>query len=165
MCGIGALVGALVNYAEQVITNYANGETGAKAWTDVNVGEIASSAFSGAIAAIPGSGAWGDVADAVGGNLIEYGVNALVSGKSENFAEVGKDIAKDLLSSAFMPDLLPSKDVPKFIRDIKSEAREAGIKGTKKLQKYLDFIQVTTIITNTFNSSTSSNILEQLGWE
>ena len=65
LCAIGAIAGGLVNYAGQVISNYAAGKSGDDAWTDVNVGEIASSAFSGALSAIPGGGPMIAVADAV----------------------------------------------------------------------------------------------------
>ena len=55
LIGIGAFVGGLIDYAGQVITNYASGMSGIDAWTEVNIGEIAGSAFSGAISVIPGS--------------------------------------------------------------------------------------------------------------
>lgn len=42
------------------------------------------------------------------------------------------------------------------IRDIKGEAVEAGIKGTKNLNKYLNVKQVHTITTNTFYNDIAS---------
>ena len=158
LCGIGALIGGLVNYAGQVIANYNNGKSGAEAWTDVDVGNIAAAAFSGAVSAIPGIGIYGDVIDAVGSNVISHGVNALVSGDAIEMSELGYDIASDLVSSIFIPDVVPSMELPKYIRDIKKEAREAGIKGTRKLQAYLDFKQVGIILINTFNSDTSDRL-------
>ena len=163
LCGIGALVGGFINYAGQVIENYNDGKTGAEAWTDVNIGEIAGAAFSGAISAIPGSSAWGDVVDAIGSNVIEHGVNSLVYGDTFDCKALGQDIVTDYVTSAFLGDLLPTNGVPKYIRDIKEEAHNFGVKGTRKLQKYLNLTQVSTIVINGFNSDTSDRIYSILG--
>lgn len=163
LCAIGALVGGLINYAGQVIENYTDGKTGTEAWTDVNVGEIAGAAFSGAVSAIPGSSAWGDVVDAIGSNVIEYGVNSLVYGDTFDCRALGQDIITDYAESAFLGDLLPTKDVPKFIRDIKEEAHSLGVKGTRQLTKYLNLAQVSTIVVNAFNSDTNDRLYTALG--
>ena len=157
---IGAIAGGVINYAGQVLSNYKQGKSGTDAWTNVNWGSVASSAFSGAISAIPGAGALGEAVDVVGSNLIEHGVNALVSGESMNLEDIKNDILSDALTSVFLPDIIPSKKVPRFIRDIKDDARALGIKGTRKLERYLGFSQITTIVTNAFNADTSSRILD-----
>lgn len=67
----------------------------------------------------------------------------------------GVNITYDILDVA-TPKFLPVDDVPKYIRDIKGEAVEAGIKGTKNLNKYLNVKQVHTITTNTFYNDIAS---------
>ena len=163
LCTIGAVVGGLINYAGQVIENYSNGKTGVEAWADVNVGEIAGAAFSGAVSAVPGSGVLGDVIDAVGSNVIEHSVNSLVYGTEFNCSALMTDIVTDYVETAFVPDLLPKGDVPRYIRDIKDEARELGVKGTRKLQSFLNISQVSTIIINGFYDDTEDRILAASG--
>ena len=155
LCGIGAVVGGLINYAGQVIENYSNGITGADAWTNVNAGEVVGSMFSGAISAIPGSAGWGDVVDVVGSNIIEHGINSLINGTKFKPNEVVRDIVTDAAVSLLFPEIASTSNVPRFIRDIKDEARAVGVKGTRALQKYLDLAQVGTIIVNEFNSATN----------
>src|SRR5690606_24913715 len=45
---LGAVIGAIVDYSLQVANNYAQGKTGADAWTDIDLGSIAISAGAGA---------------------------------------------------------------------------------------------------------------------
>lgn len=137
--------------------------TGAEAWTEVNVGEIAGAAFSGAVSAIPGSGGWADAVDAIGSNVIEHGVNSLVYGDEFDCMALGEDIITDYAASAFLPELLPTSNVPQYIRDIKDEARAWGVKGTRKLQAYLDLTQVSTIVINGFNNDASDRIYSACG--
>ena len=101
------------------------------------------------------------VVDAVGSNVIAAGVNAIVEGEEINVRKLGEDIVSDLVESAFCPDFFPTNDVPKYIRDIKREARENGVKGTKKLLKYLDRKQVTTIIDNAINSTLNDELCNE----
>ena len=162
LCAIGAIAGGLINYAGQVMSNYRDGKSGTEAWTDVNVGEVASAAFSGALAAIPGSGALVDIADTVGSVVIEHGVNALVAGKPFELKKVGKEIVSDFIVNTVVGDIIPKKSVPRYIRDIKEEAVEAGIKGTKKLTKFLNFKQATNIVINSFNADTSARIKDMV---
>ena len=163
LCAAGAFIGGLINYAGQVYENYTNGKTGADAWTDVNVGEIAGATFSGAVSAIPGSAAWKDVVDAAGSNIIESGVNALVYGEEFDCVKVGRNIVSDYAASTILPDLLPMSDMPYFIRDIKDEARSAGVKGTRRLQAYLNMTQISTLVVNGFNGDTSDRLYEAAG--
>ena len=147
---IGAIAGGLVNYAGQVINNYQNGMSGAEAWSDVNWGKVASSAISGAVAAIPGSGAVGAAVEIVGGNLVEHAYDALAGKKEFSIKDLGKDIIEDSIKEAFIPDIIPTRSMPKFIRDIKQSARAAGVKGKHKLQQYLNITQIETIAVNSF---------------
>ena len=137
--------------------------SGIDAWTEVNIGEIAGSAFSGAISVIPGSAIWGDAVDAVGSNIIEHGVNAIVYGDEFDIVTIGKEIVSDYVTDTILPEFLPTGDVPRFIRDIKDEARELGVKGTKNLQQYLNISQISTIVVNGFNADTNSRLCESLG--
>ena len=137
--------------------------SGIDAWTEVNIGEIAGSAFSGAISVIPGSAIWGDAVDSVGSNIIEHGVNAIVYGDEFDIVTIGKEIVSDYLTDTILPEFLPTGDVPRFIRDIKDEARELGVKGTKNLQQYLNISQISTIVVNGFNADNNSRLCESLG--
>lgn len=161
LCAIGAVAGGLLEYGKQVIANFHAGTRGKEMLTDVNLGEIASAAFSGAVAAVPNGGVIAEVVDAVGSNLIEHGVNALFSNDhSFDIVEVGTEILCDVVTLPFETDFIPSLEIPRFIRDIKKEAREAGKKGTKKLQRYLNVKQTATILINTINSSTNDMLKE-----
>ena len=162
LCTIGALVGGIIDYAGQVISNYADGKTGKEAWVDeVDWGSVAGSAFSGAVSAVPGGAVWGEAIDAVGSNVIAAGVNYIVEGEEINVRKLGEDIVTDFVESAIAPDFLPTNDVPKYIRDIKREAREQGVKGTKNLLKYLDRKQVTTIVDNAINGTLSEQLCDE----
>ena len=156
LIAIGGLLGGLIDYAGQVISNYRNGMSGSEAFTSVNIGSIAASAFSGALSAIPGGGLLTRAADIVGSAVIEHGVNAMISNESMDLNALGADIATNAILDVATPKFLPVDDVPKYIRDIKGEAVEAGIKGTKNLNKYLNVKQVHTITTNTFYNDIAS---------
>ena len=160
LCGIGALAGGLINYASQVIQNHRSGKTGSDVWLDVSWGEVAGAAFEGAVSAIPGGGAIAEIVGTVGSNVIEHGVDALVTGSQFDVKEIGVEIVTDIVTDAIIPDILPDVEVPKYIRDIKQDAVDAGLKGTRRLQAYLNFRQVTSIIINGFNSSTTQMIIE-----
>lgn len=77
-------------------------------------------------------------------------VTTVVCGETFDVLEVGQEIATDLLVSAIFSDIIPTNAVPKYIRDIKDEAVEAGIKETRRLQQFLNLKQLSTIITNSF---------------
>ena len=159
LCLIGAFLSATIDYAAQVISNYNNGLSGVDAWTDVNIGSIVSSAFSGAISSIPGGGTIAFLVDATMSAAIEHGVNALITGTNISFYEVRNDVYTNLFTGLFIPDSV-NKKIPKHIRDIKDEAVEQGIKGTRKLQEYLDFRQVSGIVINAFNNDTASRLVD-----
>ena len=101
--------------------------------------------------------------DAVGSNIIEHGVNAIVYGDEFDIVTIGKEIVSDYVTDTILPEFLPTGDVPRFIRDIKDEARELGVKGTKNLQQYLNISQISTIVVNGFNADTNSRLCESLG--
>jgi len=71
---------------------------------------------------------WGDAIDAVGSNVIEASVNYIVEGEEIEIAELGQAIVLDFAGSMIIPEFFPTKDVPKYIRDIKQEARKQGVK-------------------------------------
>ena len=159
ICIVGALVGATIDYAAQVISNYQIGLSGKSAWTNINVGSVVGSAFSGAISAVPGGSVGAALVDSVGSVVIEAGVNSLLSGKEMDIQEVCDDATKNLAVDILTPRFV-EVSIPKYIRDIKKEAVQQGIKGTRKLQKYLDFKQVTGVLVNSFNSDTISRLVD-----
>ena len=159
LCTIGAIAGASIDYAAQVISNYRTGLSGSSAWTSVNVGSIAGSAFSGAVSAVPGGSLGAAIVDSVGSALIEISVNSLLAGDEINIREIGNEAVKNLAIDMLTPDFV-EVSIPKYIRDIKKEAIQQGIKGTRKLQKYLDFKQVSGILINSFNSDSVSRLVD-----
>ena len=161
LCSIGAVAGGLVNYASQVILNYRGGATGSDIWLDVNWGAVAGATFSGAVSAIPGGGLAAEAADIIGSTVIEHAFNAYIMKETEfNIKAVGEEILSEAITSLATSKVSPDLEIPKYIRDIKEEARDAGIKGTRKLQRYLNLKQTANIITNTFNSSTVNILAE-----
>ena len=158
LCTIGAIAGASIDYAAQVISNYRTGLSGRNAWTKVNVGSIVGSAFSGAVSAVPGASLGAALIDSAGSAFIEAGVNSLLSRQKINLRAVGDDAVKNLAIDMLTPNFVEVA-IPKYIRDIKKEAVEQGIKGTRKLQRYLSFKQVTGILINSFNSDSISRLV------
>ena len=170
LCLVGAFVGAVLDYGMQVCSNYANGKSGTEAWTDVNVGQIASAGFSGAINAVPGGGLIYTAVDVVGGAVIEEGVNALIEGRNASVEKICSimvdNVQSELISTAIdfklsesCPPLSPSLDMPTKFSDIKSEARLwFNIKGTNKLNRYLNMKQGMVLGYNLLTSSASTII-------
>ncbi len=161
LCTIGAFAGGLINYAGEVIGNHRKGLKGVDAWlVEVNWGGVAASAFSGALSVIPGAGFGVGLCDVVGGAVIEHGINYMM-GKYEG---TNKLIAGMIVNAAtsFIPlDKIPGVgELPRFIRNIKDEARAMGIKGTKKLETYLGFRQTLNILTTSFHSDTLGHLAD-----
>ena len=157
---IGAVVGAGIEYASQVIKNHKAGLTGAEAWTPSNYGALAASAFSGALSAIPGAGSFlATAADIVGSAVIEQGVNSLCYGTKWSWSKLGEDVIGNIGGTFISKKFKLAEDVPQYLRHIKSEAREIGIKGTRKLTKYLNAKQVLVIVKNSFNTATLGELI------
>ena len=157
---IGAVVGAGIEYASQVIKNHKAGLTGAEAWTPSNYGALAASAFSGALSAIPGAGSFlATAADIVGSAVIEQGVNSLCYGTKWSWSKLGEDVIGNIGGAFISKRFKLAEDVPQYLRHIKSEAREIGIKGTRKLTKYLNAKQVLVIVKNSFNTATLGELI------
>ena len=161
LCVIGGFVSGAIEYASQVIKNYRDGESGIDAWTkNLDYGEIAASAFSGAISAIPGGGFVATAADIVGSAAIKQGVNCIVKKQDWSWEEFGGDVLSNAESAYISSKFKMADDVPQYIRHIKDEARDMGIKGTKKLTKYLNFKQVSVIVINGFTNDTIGELVE-----
>jgi len=165
---IGAVVGAGIEYASQVIKNHKAGLTGAEAWTPSNYGALASSAFSGALSAIPGAGSFlATAADIVGSAVIEHGVNSLCCGTTWSWSDLGEDVIGNIGGAVISKKLELADDVPQYLRHIKSEAqgiKGIRIKGTRKLTKYLNAKQVFVIVKNSFYSATLGELIPRDNW-
>lgn len=85
---IGAVVGAATDYALQVATNYIEGKTGVKAWTDVSGSSIAVSAGAGAT----GVGISTKVGKAMKAVKMVKGIKTAIT--------VGSEVATDAIVSA-----------------------------------------------------------------
>jgi hypothetical protein len=85
---IGAAIGGGLDYAAQVTANYANGQTGSAAWTNVNVTSIAISAGAGAITG------------GIGGAVSKVGTvttRAVINGVANSTISAGAQITKNLV--------------------------------------------------------------------
>ena len=158
LCAIGGLISGGLKYAGEVVSNYRSGKSGAEAWTDVDWGGVASATFSGAVSAIPGGGALATAVDIVGSAAIEQGVNCLVKHETWDWGNFGGMVLENAGSALLSSKFNACDEIPRYIRDIKSEARNVGIKGTKKLTKYLAKKQIGTVVKNSFSGSAVSYI-------
>jgi RHS repeat-associated protein len=86
---IGAAIGGGLDYAAQVAGNYASGQSGADAWTNVNVISIGISAGAGALTGGIGGFASKQVAT-IGGRAV---VNTIANGTVSGAAQVAKNYA------------------------------------------------------------------------
>ena len=162
LCVIGAGLSALFTYAGDVIDNYRNGYRGVDAWwNEVNKGEVVAAAVSGAISAVPGPPILGDFGDALLSNMIEEVVN-VAFGDEFVVLDIVDGTIEDWATSSIMSKYFQTNEVPLFIRDIKREAREQGIKGTNALLRYLDGAQLRTVINNTLTSQYSDLIKDEM---
>ena len=93
-----------------------------------------SAALDGAVDGFWNSGFIGDIMKAVIGNLIEQFVDILWRGKQFEPTQLSEAVFDGVMDGVL--GKLSIKE-PKYIRDIKAKARKKGIKGTKKLVKYL----------------------------
>ena len=151
---LGGVVGAAMDYGLQVFDNFCNGKTGLEAFSDVNWGSVAGSAFSGALSAIPGLGTVAAAAwNAVGSAVIEEGVNSIIGKCNGTYSWSWSNLAENTLFNAASEIIslrAPTQRMPQYIRDIKAEAVEKGIKGTRKLTRYLIRKQYVTAAKNAF---------------
>ena len=67
----------------------------------------------------------------------------------KNECNIVVEAVNSLVSSVTIDKFIPSLEVPKYIRDIKDEARTLfGVKGTNRLNRYLDGKQLFTVFYN-----------------
>ena len=166
LCAIGGIASGLMDYAGQVFQNFKGGKRGAEAWTSVSWGSVAASTFSGALSAIPGGGVVAEIVDIIVSPAIEQGVDCLVERLDNDPNTAGTwdsmtyvtDIGKSALSAFVSNKLSIGDDIPRYIRDIKNDARALGIKGTKKLTRYLNQTQASTLVRNAFYDATMSSV-------
>ena len=139
---IGAAVGVVKQFAADLAYSALDTESNGVQFS--SLGTYAAAAFSGAMSVVPGAGTVAAiVVDVVGSAFISHAVDAAVEVNSTggsfwekfSFAEFGKDIVYGA-AFAYMGYRVDSK-TPKFIRDIKNEARTLGIKGTNQLNGLL----------------------------
>ena len=166
LCAIGGVASALIDYGGQVLDNYRSGLRGSDMWCEVNVGSIVASSFSGVLSAIPGGGFAAIAIDVLGSAAIKQGTNYLIdyfdndpsTNRTWNTYQYMNDVVLNALTAGADCLFQVGKYVPKFIREVKSEARDKGIKGTTKLTKYLSTKQVTTVLSNAAYSEVMSRI-------
>jgi len=77
---VGAAIGGGLDYAAQVTSNYASGQTGSAAWTNVNLTSIGLSAAGGALTGGIGGVVSKQVATVAGRAVINGVANATISG-------------------------------------------------------------------------------------
>lgn len=152
----GAIVGAILKVIGRMLL-YAAAAVGVQYLTDqflsliyrktVNAGKnvYISVGLQGAIDGFWNSGFIGDIMKSVIGNLIKQFIDIVWNGKKFEPTQLC-DAIFDGIMSGVLSKLSIKK--PKYIRDIKKKARQEGIKGTKKLVKYLSNCQIKVRIWN-----------------
>ena len=154
LCLLAAFTYATVDYGTQVYDNYDAGKTGKDAWVNsINWGSVVASGVSGAAHAIPGASGAATAVDILACPVIEEGVNSIIENRKFNTLRVASNVVSEavnsLVSSVTIDKFIPSLEVPKYIRDIKDEARTLfGVKGTNRLNRYLDGKQLFTVFYN-----------------
>ena len=156
---IGVAVGAAIDYGCQVYENVKDGQSGSDAFLkNINWGSVFASGFSGGVSAVPGGGLVAACVDIVGSAVIEETVNGTISackgeGFKWNWKNVGGNIIKNTVDKVITSKAASIMPTPNYIRDIKSSAMKAGVKGTKKLTKYLNKKIVTSVAVNVFSEN------------
>ena len=107
---------------------------------------------------MPGGGLVAACVDIVGSAVIEETVNGTISackgeGFKWNWKNVGGNIIKNTVDKVITSKAASIMPTPNYIRDIKSSAMKAGVKGTKKLTKYLNKKIVTSVAVNVFSEN------------
>ena len=101
--------------------------------------------LQGAIDGFWNSGFIGDIMKSVIGNLIKQFIDIVWNGKKFEPTQLCEAVFDGIMSGV-LSKLSITK--PKYIRDIKEKARKEGIKGTKKLMKYLSSCKIKVNIWN-----------------
>ena len=154
LCLLAAFTYATVDYGTQVYDNYDAGKTGKDAWVNsINWGSVVASGVSGAAHAIPGASGAATAVDILACPVIEEGVNSIIENRKFNTLRVASNVVSkavnSLVLSVTIDKFIPSLEVPKYIRDIKDEAHTLfGVKGTNRLNRYLDGKQLFTVFYN-----------------
>ena len=130
---VGAIIGFLMTYLSDLITNIINKAKNIFKMIS-SLGTYISGVLSEALNMIWGGGISGKIVILVGTKFIKHLADALLNKIKINWMNLLKDIIKGLISMV-MPKF--KLKVPKYIRDIKSQAINKGIKGTVKLMQYL----------------------------
>ena len=154
-CLIGGAISGLISYAKEVIDGYdPNASVFENFVEDVNWGKVAGDTFSGAMSAVPGGSALATAADILLTPAIEQGVNcgvSLLKGEEVTWDwKQYKDGVIENAANAVVDKVLKiGVDVPNGTKQLKKEARTIfGIKGEKRLKKYLNVKQIICIASN-----------------
>ena len=139
----GAVIGAAFDIATQLWDNHNQGLSGKDAWFKIRWGSVLASAISGGISAIPGGNRIADAVDNFLTPVIEESINALTSEENFDWRRVGNNVIRNMTLGVAIDRLMPN--VPKYIRDIKEQAKKAGCLGTRAYNKYLKKAQFTSV--------------------
>ena len=155
------LLGALMALLIQYLSNKIIGSLWKKK-VDNTAGEYVATALQGAADAALNKGLAVDVLKSVLTSLLGQFVD-LIRGRISSLS-IGKIVESiiDGLMSGVLGKI--GIDSPKYIKDIKTEARRKGIKGTKKLMQYLTKKKIKVSLHNFFSSNILSigyNIVKQ----
>ena len=144
---IGLAVGLATQYLCDVVSNAMDHKTGKDLFMPKSTaGEYLTAGICGAVCAIPGTSTLVSVVCDVAAPAVEQGIDYLIYGDKWNSQEYITDVTSnvicDIVSSNF------SLESPQYIRDIKDDAQELGMKGTTQLNKYLIRQQNKVFLTN-----------------
>ncbi len=146
----GGCIGVLTQFISGIIGNIIQGKSGADIYANTGTyGEYVVSALTGIIGAIPGGGSLVNALCNFLAPAIEQIIDCLCYGKNWDWGTYGKDVIFGLVLVYFTRKV--SVDSPKYIRDIKDEASSLDIKGTKKLDQFLEQTQDRAFVKNQFS--------------
>ncbi len=112
---IGFVIGAVVDYASQVAVNYAQGKTGADAWTDVDGGSILISggagALSGGLSTLKNVGTVGKAGIGLAIDVAEESAQQLNENGEINTGDLVTNVVQGKVIDKSLGDIKPLKNV------------------------------------------------------
>lgn len=126
---LGLVLGVVSQFLVDVIVSAIR-----RRWALSSASTYVSAAAQGALDALWGGGIVKEVCKALLSNLLKQLVDMIKNGSNFNFLSLVESIFDGLFNYV----LDKAIKTPQFIRDIKKEARKKGLKGTRKLVKFLN---------------------------
>lgn len=137
---IGGVVGIASQFVCGVVDNMMSGKTGVDVFSNTGtVGEYIAAFAGGALCSIPGASSFVSVVCDIAMPAVQQSIDCVVYHTKWDTGKYLRDVSANVICDLAASTI--AMDSPRFIRDIKDEARAAGYKGTKQLTSYLKHAQ------------------------